>query len=315
MNVNHDDDDIYTPDWARPLGARGYRSFLSLVENYFITKQIRIAIDNNAGLIKPDLGSIPLNSTFGLQNIAQICQQSDRDKWRDLIKAHFDSIFEVSADESALSVPMSDFATVKSRLRSRLYPVDVVNHASEVVYRSGPEGTLEVLAIDLPTTVRTVSKSEMDGWGMGAEELFVVGQSNLRQAGLLIGNTVQLDEGIAITLYSGDAFYAASHALIIDAYLPRENPHGVLVGIPKRDVMLTHTIRNVGAMEAAVAMLQVIIGMHQDGPGAISPFLYWHVNDQYVTLPYELEGKSLRFFPTDEFVELIDELGEVASYS
>ena len=315
MNVQHENDDVHIPDWALSLGANGYRSFIGLIESYFTSRQMKIVTDTDAGLIKPELGSMPFSSTFGLQNIAQICQHSDRYRWSDLIRSHFDSIFEVGANESALSVPMSDFASVRTRLRSRLYPVDVVNHATEVVYRSGPEGTLEVLAIDLPTTVRTVSKSEVDGWGLSTDDLFNIGQHNLRHAGLLNGNSVQLDEGIAITLFSGDAFYAASHALIIDAYLPRENPHGILVGIPKRDVLLMHTIRNVGAMEAAVAMLQVIIGMHQDGPGSISPFLYWHLDGEYVTLPYELTGKSLRFQPTAEFVELIDELGEVASLS
>ena len=67
--------------------------------------------------------------------------------------------------------------------------------------------------------------------------------------------------------------------------------------------------------EAAGAMLQVIVGMHRDGPGSISQNLYWYHEGEYIVLPYELEDQSLRFLPPDDFSELLDELGEVAGYS
>jgi hypothetical protein len=133
--------------------------------------------------------------------------------------------------------------------------------------------------------------------------------------GMLKGNTIQLEQGTALTVYTGDPFYAASHVLIIDDYIRNRSVHGVLVGVPKRDILILHHIQNIGAMEAAGAMLQVIVGMHRDGPGSISPNLYWYHDGDFLALPYELEDQSLKFLPPDEFVELMDELGEVASYS
>jgi hypothetical protein len=79
--------------------------------------------------------------------------------------------------------------------------------------------------------------------------------------------------------------------------------------------MIVHRIQNIGAMEAAGAMLQVIVGMHRDGPGSISPYLYWYHDRDFTVLPYELEDQSLKFVPPDDFAELIDELEEHASYS
>jgi hypothetical protein len=315
MSAYFDDDDTSIPVWARPLGKQGYRSFLSLIESYFASRHITVAIDDEEGLVKPDLNNYPYSSTFGLQNIAQICQQADRDEWRDLITAHFDSIFEVKDEDSALRVQMDDFARIKSQLRARLYPVDIANHASEILQRPGPEGTLEVLALDLPTTVRTVSRSEADAWGLDTDDLFTIGRQNLRATGMLKPNQIQLEPGTALTVYTGDPFYAASHALIIQDYVPEENRHGILVGVPKRDILIVHPIQNIGAMEAAGAMLQVIVGMHRDGPGSISPNLYWYHEGEYTVLPYELEDQSLRFLPPDDFSELLDELGEMASYS
>jgi hypothetical protein len=315
MSAYYDDDDIAVPAWARMLGKQGYRSFLSLIESYFANRHIAVAIDGEEGLVKPEIGTLPFSSTFGLQNIAQVCQQADRDEWHDLIAAHFNSIFDVRDEDNALRVPMDNFGKLKPQLRSRLYPVDIVNHATEIIQRSGPEGTLEVLALDLPTTVRTVSQSEADVWGLDIDDLFAIGRQNLRTAGLLKGNTIQLEQGTALTVYTGDPFYAASHALILDEYIPVYSLHGVLVGVPKRDILIVHRIQNVGAMEAAGAMLPVIVGMHRDGPGSISPYLYWYHNSEFTVLPYELEDESLKFLPPDDFAELIDELGEVAGYS
>ena len=315
MSAYFDDDDNSIPVWARPLGRQGYRSFLGLIESYFANRHISVAIDDEEGLVKPDQSTFPYSSTFGLQNIAQLCQKADRDEWHDLITAHFDSIFEVNDRETALPVQMEDFTKVKSKIRGRLYPADVVNHATDIVQRPGPEGTLEVVALDLPSTVRTVSRSEALSWGLDPEDLFEIGRRNLRLTGKLKPNTIQLEPGTALTIYTGDPFYAASHALILEDYIPEENQHGVLLGVPKRDIMIVHPIMNIGAMEAAGAMLQVIVGMHRDGPGSISPNLYWYHDGHFTVLPYELEDRSLRFLPPDEFAELLDELGEVASYS
>ena len=310
-----EEDDSQLPTWARQLGRQGYRSFITLIETYFANRNMPVAIDSMEGLVKPELGVLPYSSTFGLQNIAQICQQAGRDEWRDLINAHFGSIFDAKDDDNALHVHMDDFARLREQLRARLYPVDIVSHATELIERPGPEGTLEVLALDLPTTVRTVSKSEADLWGLDAAQLFNVGRDNLRRGGLLKGNVVQLEQGTTVTVYMGDPFYAASHALIIDDYVTADMTHGMLVGLPKRDVMLLHPIRNVGAMEAAGALLQIVVGMYRDGPGSISPNLYWYREGEFVVLPYELQDDFLQFLPPDEFSDLIDELGEVAGFS
>jgi len=314
MDVNHENETA-VPQWARPLGFQGYRAFIALVESYFNTRNIEIDIDSNQGVVKPELDSTALSSVFGLQNIAQVCRQADRDEWRSLIEAHFDSIFTVHGQDNALEIDTADFAQIERSLRARLYPSEVTSHTSEIVQRPGPEGTLEVLALDLPTSVRTVSCAEAERWGLSTDELFAIGRRNLRQAGLLSTTVVPLDQGTSLTLLSGDPFYAASHLLILDDYLGAEPDHGMLVGIPKRDVLILHEIHNVGAMEAITAMLQVIVEMHHDGPGSLSPYLYWYHDGEFTVLPYESEDDALTFVPPDEFVDVMDELMEIAELS
>jgi hypothetical protein len=68
-------------------------------------------------------------------------------------------------------------------------------------------------------------------------------------------------------------------------------------------------------MEAVTAMLQVIVGMHQDGPGSLSPHLYWRRDGETVVLPYEVEDDALTLVPPEEFMTTMDELAEIAELS
>ncbi len=315
MDGFHTDDDHPVPGWARQLGRQGYHAFLSLIEGYFRNRDISIEIDQDEGLVRPDSGTQALSSVLGLQNIAQACRQADRDEWRELIAAHFDSIFDATGDDNAFEIDMSDFARLKERLRARLYPVDITNHTAEIVQRAGPEGTLEVLALDLPTTVRTVSRAEAEVWRLDPEDLLDIGRQNLRASRILAETVFPLEQGTRLKVLTGDSYYAASHALFLDAYLRHDLPHGVLVGIPKRDMLLMHEIRDMGLMEAVTAMLQLIVGMHHDGPGSLSPCLYWYHDGEFTVIPYEMDDDTLTLVPPEAFVELMDELAESADLS
>ena len=310
------------PTWARMLGDSGFKTFLNLIEHYFALRNITIKVDTDDGVIRPILAVSAQSSVFGLQNIAQVCHQAEEKEWETLITAHFDSIFAVKDENSALHVDMTDFKKVQPRLRARLYPEEIASHTNEIVSQDSLAGALEVLVLDLPTTVRTVSKQEAAQWGFTEEELLLIGRRNLRAGGLLKGNSVALEQGTSLILYSGDNFYAASHTLIFEDYMAQQiekgaalRDYGALVGIPKRDVMLAHFIRNVGAVEAVGAMLQALVGMHRDGPGSITPNLFWYHDGAFEQLPYELDGNQLSFAPSDDFVELLDQLSARASLS
>ncbi|MCS7060006.1 MAG: hypothetical protein RMN25_02470 [Anaerolineae bacterium] len=315
MNGSRESEALSLPDWAHQLGRQGYRIFVSLVENYFRDRNMAIVIDHTKGVIRTQNGPLAFNGTLGLQNIAQACRQADRDQWRDLITAHFDSIFQVSGNDSALYIDPSDFEHIKHLLRARLYPVDILNHAVDVVHRPGPEGTIEALVLDLPTTVRTVSQSETQGWSLSVSEALDFGRENLRRSSALTQGILSLDRGAHLKVFSGDHFYAATHALFLDRYLPSDLPHGALVAIPRRDVLIVHDIHNMGVMEAAIPMLELIVSIHREGPGSLSPYLYWWRNGYFTVLPYEIDEDILTLAPTDEFIDMLDELGHVANMS
>lgn len=304
-----------TPAWAHGLGTQGYPTFVALVENYFAGRNIAVKLDAQEGLLRPQAGDEEQSSVFGLQNIAQTCSQADRDQWHDLIHSHFDCIFAAGDDQNALRIDVSDFAKVRSNIRARLYPVELQQQSVETVHRLGPEGTLEVIVVDLPKSVRTVSRSEVAAWGVSHDDLFALGRRNLAEHTHVQMHTVEMQAGIELLAFMGDAFYAASHALILDKHLPVDLLHGALVGIPRRDVLLAHPIRNIGAADAIGSMLQAILHWHAEGPGSLSPLLYWHVAGEFVTLSYTINDNTLDFTPPDEFLDMLRMLSDRASLS
>lgn len=303
------------PPWAHNLDADEFRTFVALVERYFAERRIPAQVKADEGVVQAESGVFERASVLGLQNVAQSCAQVAIERWPSLIAEHFDCIFAVSDDQNALMVDVGDFDKVSERLRVRLYPIDLLSQSVETIHRPGPEGTIEVIVLDLPTTVRTISRSEAKRWALEAPELFEIGRRNLQRAGLLKRTAVALYPGVEIQLYSGDPYYAASHALLLDAYLPDALPHGALVGLPRRDVMLLHFIRNIGVAEAIRSILQAIVSMYADGPGSLSPHLYWFRQGEFITLPYELDGDALDFLPPMDFVDLLERLGESAELS
>ena len=98
------------------LGDSGFKTFLNLIEHYFALRNIIINVDTDDGVIRPMLAVSAQSSVFGLQNIAQVCHQAEEKEWSTLITAHFDSIFAVRDDNSALHVDMSDFKKVQTRV-------------------------------------------------------------------------------------------------------------------------------------------------------------------------------------------------------
>ncbi|HQW36371.1 MAG TPA: hypothetical protein PKY60_13105 [Thermoflexales bacterium] len=309
------DSEAQLPSWEELLGAQGYRIFIKLVRAYFAQHGLPIELDETQGILLSETEQGTTQSTYGLQNLAQVCGQADRDEWRDLITRHFDAILDAQkniADETKAS---TDFAALKPFLRARIFPEDVAKHTDELIYRRGPPGTIETLALDNPIAVRTIARSETREWDLSDTELLRIGRQNLLDQGLLRPERVQVEAGSDLYVYTGDPYYAASHVLLLDEYLPDVLPNGALIGIPRRDLFVAHYIRNPGALEVISAMIQLIIGLYREGPGSISANLFWFWRGAFIQLPYEIKDDELDFEPPDEFVDMLDDLTAGVSLS
>lgn len=299
-------DDV--PEWAKFFEPSEYRAFMEAVEAEFRRRRVRARVDEGIATLQRR-GASP--QQCGLLNLAQMCHQLPRADWAEVVRAHFDSLFDPASQGEALDGLDCDFDRARGLLKVRLYPEDA-SEAMEragAVYRSPFAQVIEALVYDFPHTVATVHADHLKAWGRPADEIFALGTANVRTSGKIAPQAFPLDGGGSLGALTGESFFTATHALFLADYLGAA-PRGALVSVPHRHTILYHRIDDLTAVKAIQAMLVAGFGMFQEGPGSISPHLYWWRDGRYTLLPSKVTAKSIDFEPPEEFVDLLNGLAE-----
>ncbi len=292
------------PEWASFFSAAEYQRFEKLVCDYFHEEGAEVAVEE--GFVH-----VPeRDHTYGLQNLAQVCHMSPEEEWRDTIGEHFLRLREAEDDRDRIEQEMEDFDAVADLLAVRLYHEDYVNSLGrdKVVFREDFEGTVSVLVVDLPTTIQTVPSETAKKWDKSVDELFAHGLGNVRRTVVPEVSTEEITPDVVIRYFVSDNFLTSTHALMLNQHPDCIGTYGALVGIPHRHVVLCFPINDIGVVSAINAMLPVIQGMFEEGPGSISPHLYWYQDDQFTLLPCEVTEEEMRFQPPAEFIAVLNEL-------
>jgi hypothetical protein len=84
--------------------------------------------------------------------------------------------------------------------------------------------------------------------------------------------------------------------------------------VPNRHTLVWHAIiGDASALRALDAMVVMAASLHAEGPGAISPNLYWWKDGALRTLPTRETDEHYEFVPPDDFVdEVLEVLAERA---
>jgi hypothetical protein len=211
----------------------------------------------------------------------------------------------VTAIEEPLD--LSDFELAQHLLRTRIYPAEADNGV--LAARPFAPGLIEAVVVDTPTTVRTVTVEEMNGWPVSGDALFMLGRANVRADGPLQVDDSELG-GVRVAVLHGWSFYAATHLAWLEEYVEM-GPYGALVVAPSRSLIVAHPISPRAGYRATVtAARELQIQAHQayeDGPGSLSPHLFWWRGGELTLLETRYEGDSL-VLPRD-FLSMLTTLG------
>jgi hypothetical protein len=141
--------------------------------------------------------------------------------------------------------------------------------------------------------------------------VFAAALANVRAASALEHQRIELPTGGALELLTGtNDYFAASHLLFLDEYVSPAPPAGVLVGAPNRHGLVLHRIQGMEVIPALQALLGIVPGMHAEGPGSISPNLYWWRDGTFTLLPAEIEDGQINFRPPQVFMDMLNGLAE-----
>ena len=81
--------------------------------------------------------------------------------------------------------------------------------------------------------------------------------------------------------------------------------------MPNRHLAVLLAIEGLGVMEAVAALVPVVAKRYEEGPGSISPHLYWvREGEPLLRIPVAVGENGPQVFPPDEFVELLNRLAE-----
>jgi hypothetical protein len=238
-----------------------------------------------------------------MRNLRQLARLVPRDDWPALVSDHITTI--ITAIEEPLD--LSDFELAQHLLRTRIYPAEADNGA--LAARPFAPGLIEAVVVDTPTTVRTVTVEEMNGWPVSGDALFMLGRANVRADGPLQVDDSELG-GVPVAVLHGWSFYAATHLAWLEEYVEM-GPYGALVVAPSRSLIVAHPINPRAGYHATVAAARELqIQAHQayeDGPGSLSPHLFWWRGGELTLLETRYEGDSL-VLPRD-FLNMLATLG------
>lgn len=143
--------------------------------------------------------------------------------------------------------------------------------------RGVAEGLDLALALDGPASVRLLTDREVER--AGADALWEAGRRNLVREPLR-SEEVRLDGHAVLYSVYGDSPFVSTKALILPELVAevtgRRMPEaGALVVVPTRHLLAFHPVVDGGAADAINDLATYAFRAHEDGPGSLSPRVYW----------------------------------------
>jgi hypothetical protein len=301
------------PEWASFMKADEYQAFEAAVIADFADRGHAVRIVDDGAFAGDGDGDGDSGSeregehVYGLFNLAQLCHQLDRADWPRAIREHFVNIDEAESATERLK----DFGYARDLLKLRVYRLSDVppELVANWIHRALSPELVAVLAADLPTTVTTISKDLAEPWNVPIDELFAIATEHMAaELPTYERSSVPVAGGSVLETLSGDTFFVASQ-IVRFADFAAAPPNGVLVSLPNRHLLVWHPIETAAAtIQAVQAMIPTGLNAFQEGPGSLSPDLYWWHRGALTLLPSSADRKGVQFFPPDPFVELLNSL-------
>ncbi len=306
----------FPPRGARPFAAtQPTYPFANRVlkERFLDLVRQRLGRDGASVIVRGGVACVEGSPAMhGLTNLAQVCHQHSTTAWPRLVDEHFDKSETERVAHHVQTAFDDDAGPDLERFGLRIQAADCLPDEilSTIVHRVDLPGTITMLVVDVGESVMPVPTLFADEWGFAVEELFARAVANLPKLCSARWEVlrVPLDDGIAVDLLGND-FYAAASILRPEPFLPRLGEHGNLIALPSREVLLSWPIEAAVLPRAIEAMVAMARGKFHDGPGSITPHLYWRTPAGEFQLQQDaIDGGRARLAPSPEFAQLLAEL-------
>jgi hypothetical protein len=301
----HDHSEV--PKWADFFETEEYRAFDKAVHSYFKSLGKPFKVDD--GTVRTNWMANDSNmQNLGLLNVAQMCKQSKVEEYPEIVRNHFEVMRKSQDFIAGFFDNMNDFEFVKPFIGTRLYHKDHIKSIGQggVISRAVTEDIIAMLVFDMPQAISSVKPEQTAVWNKTSDELLELGLHNIRENYPF--SVTHLDAKIVLKAVLQDHFFGSNIILDMESHPELIGTHGTLLAVPHRHTSIFHPIEDKSVILAINMMIPMAYGMNHEGPGSISPHLYWYRQGKFVNLPYTVDQQKLSFQPPAEFVAMLDYL-------
>lgn len=302
-----DDSALERPVWAAGLSRDDAHQLLRLVKTYFERHGLSLT-ETAEGTFRIEGGSAEDQGMMvGLWNLAQLCAQTDREAWPQVVEEHFDFLGQGLVEQERLLATIDDFGSVRDYLTLRVYEEGYSQlSATRLVSRCDLPGTITALVFDLPSVVRCTTREETAAWGRSDAELWRIALENLR--GRAVPDEIDRigPAGAEVVFMGGDSHFVASGVLLLEERPELLGRYGSIVAIPHRHVLLGHPVDDWSVLEPVQRVLMPVVAqLWAEGPGSISPHLYWYRSGLFELIEAEVLEDRIRYPAEDRLRQML----------
>src|ERR1019366_10020025 len=286
------------PAWAAFLSGQDYDHFIDRLSGALQKAGLQSTIAN--GIVS--IVSHGSARQIPLRTFAEVCRGKRRGDWDKLLEPE---LVKIMVDEH--SVDLSNFDRVKDLLRLQLgAPPGLA--ADTMVGREHLPGVATILVLDLPEAVRTISPLEAVPWNQPLSGLMQIGLDHIRGMPAPKIEEIELNDRVSAFAVTGESPFTASNALLLEEYPKLIGPWGAIVAVPTRNILLSFPITSRAVSDALFRLAWITDRRWKDGPGSITPRLYWYRSARFVHLPYEFSGEKFSLHPPWEFTAMLESM-------
>ncbi|MGW2724128.1 hypothetical protein [Streptomyces sp. NPDC001492] len=173
------------------------------------------------------------------------------------------------------------------------------------------------IALDTPNDVRLLSDSDVAlvDW----DTLAAAARTNLLSEPVNY-DTADLPDGALLHILGHpESVFAASKVLVFEETVratggPEIPDEGVLLVVPNRHNLVFYPLADRHVGEAVNALAQFGQGAYEDGPGRLSPRVFWWRDGTLTSITlFDQESRTMRISPPDELMAIMRRLIATAS--
>jgi hypothetical protein len=213
----------------------------------------------------------------GLVNLAQRCHASVPPRWPELVRFLLDRVASVNEEEATVRELIRSGEAARAHLRLRIHDDEYLAPLAreELVVRPFAPGLAACLVWDLPMSVSLVRRADIACWGCHEDVLVDTALENVWTSEPVERSKTPASYGVIEEL-AGDSHFAATHALLLERHLGSSSSVRVLAAVPNRHTVLFAPLSaGDDPRPISEALMPLVARAFRDGPGSISPGLFW----------------------------------------